>query len=201
MKNKIKIGLTTLVVVTVLLTGCSKVPQSELDAANSAIEAAKTAGAELYVPDAYAVLMDSMKIITEKIELQKTKMFRKYGEVKEELNSVALLANKVSEQTEARKNEVRTEVQNTLAEVKAILKENKQLITKVPKGKEGTAALVEIRNEINTIEVSLNEAFKLFEGNEYITALDKVKAAKSEASSINTELKQVIAKYRGMKTL
>jgi len=199
MKNKILIGLTTLGVVALLLTGCSKVPQSELDVANSAIEVAKAAGADLYVPDAYAALQDSMKVITEKIELQKTKMFRKYGEVKENLNAVTLLANQVSEQTEVRKNEVKKEVQNTLAEVKTILEENKQLIAKAPKGKEGSAALLEIKNEISVIQSSVDEASKMLEVNQYIEALNKVKAAKEKASSINVELKEVIAKYSGMK--
>jgi hypothetical protein len=199
MKNKILIGLTTLGVVALLLSGCSKVPQADLDAANSAIEAAKTAGADLYVPDAFAALQDSMKVITEKIELQKTKMFRKYGEVKKELSAVTLLANQVSEQTEVRKAEVKTEVQNTLAEVKTILQEDKQLITKAPRGKEGSAALLEIKNEITIIEGSVDEATKMLEGNQYIQALDKVKAAKEKASSINAELKNVIAKYSGAK--
>jgi hypothetical protein len=199
MKNKILIGLTTLGVVTLLLSGCSKVPQTELDSANSAIEAAKTAGADLYVPDAYAALQDSMKVITEKIELQKTKIFRKYGEVKKELNAVTIQANQVSEQTEVRKTEVKTEVQNALAEVKTILQEDKQLITKAPRGKEGSAALLEIKNEINIIEGSVDEASKMLEGNQYIQALDKVKAAKEKASSINAELKNVIAKYSGAK--
>jgi len=199
MKNKILIGLTTLGVVALLLSGCSKVPQTELDGANSAIEAAKTAGADLYVPDAYAALQDSMKVITEKIELQKTKMFRKYGEVKKELSAVTLLASQVSEQTEVRKAEVKTEVQNTLAEVKTLLQEDKQLITKAPRGKEGSAALLEIKNEITIIEGSVDEASKMLEGNQCIQALDKVKAAKEKASSINAELKNVIAKYSGAK--
>lgn len=198
MKNRIIIGLTTVVVI-VILTGCSKVPQAELDAANTAIEAARTAGADLYLPDAYAALQDSMKLITEKMELQKTKMFRKYGEAKEKLNTLTLQADSVTRQTEVRINEVKTEVQNTLAEVKTILKENKQLITKAPKGKGGSAALMEIKNEISVIEISLDEASKLFETNEYIAALDKVKAAKNEAAAINTELKEVIAKYSGAK--
>jgi hypothetical protein len=188
-----------MVVVALLLTGCSKVPQTELDAANTAIEAAKTAGANLYLPDAYAALQDSMKVITEKIELQKTKMFKKYGEVKEKLSTLTLMADSVARQTAVRINEVKTEVQNTLAEVKTILEENKQLIVKAPKGKGGSAALLEIKNEISVIEGSLDEASKLFETNEYIAALDKVKAAKNKASSINAELKEVIAKYSGMK--
>ena len=198
MKNKIIVGLATLGVVALILTGCSKVPQAELDAANSAIEAAKTAGADLYLPDAYTALQDSMKVITEKIELKKTKMFRKYGEVKEKLSAVTLMANQVSEQTEVRKNEVKTEAQNTLAEVKTILEENKQLVAKAPKGKGGSAALLEIKNEISVIEGSVDEASKLLEANEFIAALDKVKAAKEKASSINAELKEVIAKYSGV---
>ncbi len=199
MKNRIIIGLTTMVVVTLLLTGCSKVPQAELDAANTAIESARTAGADLYLPDAYAALQDSMKVITEKIELQKTKMFKSYGGVKEELNALTVLADSVARQTEVRINEVKTEVQNTLVEVKTMLEENKQLVTKAPKGKGGSAALMEIKNEISVIEGSLDEASKLFEANEYITALDKVKAAKNQATAINTELKEVIAKYSGAK--
>jgi hypothetical protein len=198
MKNRIIIGLTTIVVI-VLIAGCSKVPQAELDAANTAIEAARTAGADLYFPDVYTALQDSMKVITEKIEMQKTKMFRKYGEVKEKLNALAVLADSIAKQTEVRINEVKTEIQKTLAEVKTIINENKQLITKAPKGKGGSAALLDIKNENSAIEVSLDEASKLFEANEYITSFDKVKAAKKEATAINTELKEVIAKYSGAK--
>ena len=48
MKNKFLIGLTTMGLVLVLFTGCSKLPQAEIDLANAAIEEAKTAGADIY---------------------------------------------------------------------------------------------------------------------------------------------------------
>lgn len=195
-KKKLLIGLTTLGVATILLTGCSKLPQVEIDAAQAAIDEAKTAGADVYVHESFVSLEDSMKSVMAGVETQKSKFFKNYSASKEGLTGVAQYAQEVKQQTETRKVELKSEIQTTIEEVKSLITANKALIAEAPKGKEGTTALVAITGELTTIETAVNEAGGLLEKGEYLPTLDKVKAAKAKATSINTELQEVIAKYK-----
>jgi hypothetical protein len=86
-----------------------------------------------------------------------------------------------------------------MTEVKAVIEENKTLMTKAPRGKEGAAVLEQIKTEMTTIEASVVEAQALYDKGSFMDALNKVKAAKESATGINTELKDAIAKVKGGK--
>ncbi|MBC8321071.1 MAG: hypothetical protein H8E34_10140 [Bacteroidetes bacterium] len=195
MKSNFFLGLTILGLSAILLTSCSKVPQVEIDAANAAIEEAKTAGAETYVHDNYVALQDSMNAVMVSIETQKSKFFKNYATAKENLTGVTQFAIEVKVLTENRKSELKVEIQNTIAEATSLIDINRQLILKAPKGKEGTSALIAIKGELNTIEATLAEANTMLEAGDLLATLDKANAAKAKATTINTELTEVIAKY------
>jgi hypothetical protein len=197
MKNKFFAGITILGLVTLMLTSCSPLPQVEIDAANAAIEQAKAAEAELYVNDNFVALQDSMNSVMVNIETQKSKFIKNYSNVKEQLASVTQLAAQVQQQAEARKEEVKVEVGNTITEVRSLIETNRQLVLEAPKGKEGASALVAIKGEIDAIETAINETSAMFENGQYLASLDKAMAAKEQAVAINTELTDVIAKYKG----
>ena len=182
-----------------MLTSCSKLPQAEMDAAAAAIDSAKTVGADIYVHELFVALQDSMNIATVNIETQKSKFFKNYTPAKEQLIRVAQFAGEVKQKSEIRKEELKVEIQNTIAEVKALIESDRQLVQQAPRGKEGTSALVAIKAEIDAVETAINESTALYETGDYIATLDKVKAAKEKASAINTELTEVIEKYKGKK--
>ncbi len=196
MKNKFFASIALLGLTTLLLTSCSKVPQVEIDAANAAIEQARMAGADVYVHENFVALQDSMNVAMVKIESQKSKFFKKYSDAKEQLVSVTQLAGEVKLQTEARIEELKVEIQNTIAEVQSLVEANRQLILEAPRGKEGASALVAIKGEVDAIEVSINETIAMFETGDYLATLDKANAAKEKATSINAELTEVIAKFK-----
>jgi len=196
MKNKLILGLITLGTAAMLLTACSKVPQAEIDLANAAIAEAELAGADVYVHERYVALQDSMNGVMAYIEKQSSRVFKSYSKAKEHLAGVQQFAMEVKQETELRKEELKAEIMTAIDEVKALIETNRQLILEAPKGKEGTSALVEIRGEIDAIEASLNELPPMIESGDYIPALDKVKAAQEKAGMINTELSEVIAKYK-----
>lgn len=184
-----------LILATTMLISCGKVPQAEIDQANTAIEAAEASGAALYVPDAFAAVQDSMNSILEGIEVEKSKLFRNYGAEKEALLAVATMAGEVKVKSETRQEELKAEIQTTMANVLALVEEDKQLLAKAPRGKEGTAALTAIKNDITVIEGAVAEAKTMLEGGELLGTLDKLNVAQEKAASINAELKEVIAKY------
>jgi hypothetical protein len=194
MKNKIFYAIATLMV-AVLATSCGSVPQTEIDQANAAIDSAKAAGAEIYVPETFTALHDSMSAVKILIEEQGSKMVKNYGEVREKLGQISEDAREVKLEAESRKEEIRSETIATLTEVKSLLEQNRQLIGKAPKGKEGTAALQAMRNELNVVETSVAEVEDLLARGELLACQNKVNAAKEKATSMNVELTEVIAKY------
>ncbi len=197
MKRFFVLGQLTLGL-AIILSSCGKMPQSDIDAANAAIDSAKIAGADVYIADEFMAITDSLQSAMEKVEAQKSKfMFRNYGEVAKQLQEVKMLAEQAKENAIIKKNQVKEEVQSALNEVTTLVAENKELIAKAPKGKEGKAALEEMKNELTVIETTVTETTTLFNNGDYMTAKEKITAAKEKAVSINTELKKAIAKYKG----
>jgi hypothetical protein len=196
MKNKVLMGLAAIAMVAVL-SSCGKKPQVEIDATNAAITAAQTAEAAVYVPAEFAAVQDSMKAVMADITAQESKLFKKFGPAKLKLVEITAAANKAAADAAVKKEEVKKEVETSLTEIKAVIEENKTLITKAPRGKEGAAVLEQIKTEMATIEASVVEAQGLYDKGAFMDALNKVKAAKERAVGINTELKDAIAKVKG----
>ena len=196
MKNKVLMGLAAIAMVA-FLSSCGKVPQEKVDATNAAITAAQTAEAAVYVPAEFTAVQDSMKAITAAIEVQKGKLFKKFGPISIKLDETLAAANKAATDAAAKKEEVKKEVETSLAAVKTVIEENKTLITKAPRGKEGAAVLEQIKTEMATIETSVTDAQASYDKGTYMDALNKVKAANERATGINTELKDAIAKVKG----
>ena len=195
-----RIGFLTsgLILMIVLATGCAKLPQTELDAAKAAVESSKSVEANRYLATEFNALQDSLNSTTIALEAERSKFFisRNYKAVTEKLVQITADAEALNLRTEERKAEVRTEVQDALAALSALIQEDKDLLAKAPKGKEGKAALEAIQTDITLIEASVNEINTLIANGDYLTAQDKVNASKVKAESIKEELSAAIAKTK-----
>ncbi len=197
-----KKGLLKLVAFSVLvvtLASCAKAPQAEIDSANAAIEAAKTAGADRYVPESFNAASEALKTAVTAVEEQNSKfaLFRNYDAAKTTLASVNPLAGKAVEETTAQKAALKAEVTASLTDLGALITADKELLAKAPKGKEGKAALEAIGQEIAAVETVNTEVTAGVANNEDILTLSgKVKPAVEKAKAINTELTDVIAKAK-----
>jgi predicted small lipoprotein YifL len=195
MKKRVLLGLAAIAMVA-FLTSCGKYPQAEVDATNAAIAAAQAAEANVYVPSEFAQLQDSMNVVLANAEAQKSKLFKKFGPVKEELTKTLTLANKVAADAGTKKEEVRKEAETLLNNIKTVIDENGKLIPKLPKGKEGAAVIEQMKADLATLDTSVADAQGLYEKGSYMDALNKVKAANEKAVSLNTEIKEVLTKAR-----
>ena len=184
-----KKGLLKLVAFSVLvvtLASCAKAPQAEIDAANVAIEAAKTAGADRYVPESFNAASEALKSAVTAVEEQNSKfaLFRNYDAAKTTLASVNTLAAKAVEETTAKKAALKAEVTASLTEIATIIAANKELLAKAPKGKEGKAAVEAIGQEIAAVETVSTEVTAGVTNNEDILTLSgKIKPAVEKAKS------------------
>jgi len=193
--------LTLLVVVgavMMLTTSCAKLPQEELYAANASIEAAKAVEAQRYLPADFNALQDSMNKATTMIEAQKSKfsLMRSYKDAKALLVTVSTMAVTLKDDAIVKKEEVKNEVQTALTETTALVAEVKTLISKAPRGKEGKAALEAIQTDLAGVEVALTEVATLVDNGDYMTAQEKVNAAKEKTNSLKAELEEAIAKTK-----
>ncbi|MBN2485749.1 MAG: DUF4398 domain-containing protein [Bacteroidales bacterium] len=195
MKTKLFLAVVTLGAVT-FFTSCNKVPVGDIDLANAAVDSAKAVDAEHYAPEAFTALQDTLNAALQLVEEQKSKMFGNYTVVKEKLAYVASQASVVKEQAVVRKAEMKTESDTLFAELKSLIDENKTLISKAPKGKEGKAALEAIQAEISEIETTVNDATVLYNSENYFATVDKLKVAKEKAISIKEELSNAISKTK-----
>lgn len=183
----------------VFMAGCAKVPQMEIDNAKAAVEDARAAGADLYQQAQFGAVQDSLKVALANVEKQKSKLFSRYGAVKVQLEGVKTLAMQVKESTLVRINEIKQEIQTTMTEVTALIEENKTLLTKAPKGKEGREALEQIKTDMTGIETSVTDAQNMLNTGDLLGTLDKIKAAKEKSMGINAELKAAIEKSQAGK--
>lgn len=200
-----KKGLLKLIALSVLVitfTSCAKAPQAEIDAANAAIEQAKSAGADRYVPASFNAANDALKTAQAAIEEQNSKfaLFRNYDAAKTTLASVSELAKKAVDETAARKEALKTEVTQAITDLNSTIAEDKAMLAKAPRGKEGKAALEAIGQEISAVETVASEVSSGLENNaDILTLSEKVKPALEKAKSINAELSDVMAKVKGGK--
>ncbi len=193
MKNKVLFGLAAIVMVAVVF-GCGKKPLGSINEAKAAVEAAKTAEAAVYLPDEFAAVEDSLNSIMASVTAQDSKLFKNFGDAKVKLEETVTLANQVAAKVASRKEEVKKEVETLMTEIKKVIAEDKTLMTRAPRGKEGVAVLEQIKTEIATIEASVVEAQGMYDKGLFMDALNKVKAGKERADGINAELKAAIAK-------
>lgn len=196
MKKRIVLAFAS-VAMLAFLSGCGKVPQVQIDAANAAVLAAQAAEADVYVPAEFAALQDSLNAALQEVETQKAKTFKRFGAVTVRLEAIAPAAEIVIANAAAAKEVVRLEATTLFEETAVLLAENVELMKKAPRGKGGAAVLEAIKNETLVIEGSIAEARAMFEQGNYMGARERVKAAKESVLAINTELKDAIAKVRG----
>ncbi len=190
--------IIVLAATSVLFTSCAKYPQAELDAAKAAVESVKAVEGDRYLADDFNSFQDELNTSITAAETEKSKFFmsRDYKPVIEKLNGIVTTAEALKTKTEERKAEVRAEVQESVTVVTNLVTENKELIKKAPKGKEGKAALEAIQNDITVIEATLAEVNTLVTNGDYLTANDKVNAAKIKAEAIKAELEKAISKTK-----
>ncbi len=195
MKNKILMGLTAIAMIAILAS-CGKKPQVEIDATNAAIEAAKAAEANVYLPDEFAAVQDSMNAIMADIEAQEGKLFKKFGDAKEKLASTSALANELASKVAAKKEAVKAEAETLLNDIKTVLAENSKLVPKLPRGKEGAAVIEQIKADLSNVDAAVVEAQTAYDNGAFMDALNKIKAAKAKADGLNAEIKEALTKAR-----
>jgi hypothetical protein len=135
--------LIALSVLVITFASCAKAPQAEIDAANAAIEQAKTAGADRYVPASFNAATEALKTAVAAVEEQNSKfaLFRNYDAAKTTLASVNTLASKAVQETAARKDALKAEVTQAMTDLTTLIGQDKEMLAKAPREKKAKQLL------------------------------------------------------------
>ncbi|MEQ9221346.1 MAG: hypothetical protein RLO17_25050 [Cyclobacteriaceae bacterium] len=196
MTIKYHLGLAIPGIVAILLSSCGPVPQKEIDAAQAAIDSAKTTGADIYASDSFVALQDSLEVILEQIQEEKSDFFANYDSLTIQLNYISQQADELSSQTATKKLEIGNQIQSTMAEVRNLISANKQIMLEVPQGKEATETLQNIQQALNSVESAVAETDSLVSTGQLIPGLDKAMIAKEKVTTINSELQTMVDKIK-----
>ncbi|RPH94263.1 MAG: DUF4398 domain-containing protein [Calditrichaeota bacterium] len=196
MLKKSLVVVLGMMLVVVAFTGCAKAPQPLVDSTKAAIDAAKAAEANRYLPAEYQAAQDSLNAALTEIETQNAKfaLMRSYKKAQAKLNAATAQAVAVTEKVAARKEEVKAQAQQGLADLGTAITDAEKLWKKAPRGKESREVLEAIKADIEAVKAALPEITTTLEGGDFLTALEKVNAAKAKINSVVNELNEAIAK-------
>lgn len=185
--------------VLLVLAGCSKPPEMEMQKANGAFDAAKAAEAEAYVPDAYRAAMDTLNAAMAMKQEQDGKfaLFRSYGKSKALFIKAEEMANQVTTQAAAEKERVKAEVTNLMTEAKAALDSAEMALKKAPRGKGSKADIELIEADLTAAKTAFGDANNDFAAGKYLVARSKVQTVIEKARSIQSEI-AMAAQKKGM---
>jgi hypothetical protein len=183
------LGISLLIIMSVVFIGCGKYPESELSKSQTLIQEITTIDGDCYLPDEYAILNDSLNIALNMIEEQKSKVsiFRNYKSATEVLNSIILSSEKLKIHTIEK-------AKSMLSEIQTIQIENNTLVEKLPIGKGEGEAIKLIKEELGLIDGILIEISTMFENNQFDGSFDKLTAVREQILAKNMEIKSVLDK-------
>jgi hypothetical protein len=198
MFKRVSLALAALFILA-LIAGCSKAPEAEMQAANQAIEAARTAEAEAYAPAAWRTAQDTLQAANAAKTEQDGKfaLFRSYGKSKEMFVAAQQLANAASAAAETEKEKVKQEVIGLLTQAKTGIDAAAAALAKAPKGKDTKAELELIKADLDGLTPAYADAEADFNGGKYLSARTKIQGVIQKAQSITDEIAAAAAKKAG----
>jgi hypothetical protein len=184
------------VLFSIMMFGCAKAPDQELNATKAILDSARLTEADKYMAPQFSAAQDSLNAAMAEIEKQKSAnpLSRNFDRAKALLSSASAAAQDSRMKAQEAKQKLRGEVDSMLTKVNGMVTETKDLLSKAPKGKEGKAALEAIKGEIATVETWISEAQSLRTNDNLIEASGRVGAGAAKLDSIKAELTTAIEK-------
>jgi chromosome segregation ATPase len=185
---KTLITLMVMALMLLMIAGCADPPQQLMDEVKSALDAAKNAEADQYVPDLYNAAKKMLDDALAMVEKEKEGWFSNYDEAITQLNAAKEAANKATEAVAAKKEEIKAAAEKMLQEIPAAVEKAKNLWKKAPRGKGTREALQMIKNDIEKTEASVTEVNAALESGNYLMAREKAQAIMKKLQSLQSEL-------------
>lgn len=193
-----RVMLVLAVLAMVMIVGCAKPPEAEIQKTNAAFEEARTAEAEIYAPDAFKIAMDTLNAANAaKMEADgKFALFRSYTKAKELYLRAEALAGEAMTKAQEEKERVKAEVTQMLVDVKAVIDSAQVAFKKAPRGKGSKADLAMIQTDLDAVATAYAGAEADFNNGAYAAAKAKLENTVQKARAIIAEIAAASSKKK-----
>lgn len=187
------------VLVVLFMVGCAKPPQPAIDAANAAVEAAKSAEASLYAGDSLRSAEDAVVQLNNELKTQEGKfaLFRSYKKSDELAAAAKAAGEKAAADAKAGKEAAKAAASQMMTDAQALLAQAKELLDKAPKGKGTQADLEAMKADLAGVESTLADAQNSFNSEKYLDVNSKVEGAKAGAQKVIDAVNAAIEAKKG----
>jgi hypothetical protein len=193
MRMRIFLLFISMLILTGLIIGCGSIPQEKVDEAKAALEAAKNAEADRYVPDKYNAAKSALDDAMAEVNEQDSKlMFKSFDDAVTMLDNSINLSKQAQQAAADRKEEVRQELPLMMEQFEDALKQVKTLMRRAPRSKESLMALQSIQNDLDNLQNIPASANNAVQNGDYIGAYNSVKGGMDKASALINELNRAI---------
>lgn len=178
------------------IIGCAKEPVREMGMAKAAMDSAKAAQADVYLPDQFASVNESLNTALSDIDRQKTAsaLKRNYDKDKQSLMSVVSSAADLKAKAAEEKTRVQSEVEASVARATSAITDFKAGFKKPPKTKKARAAFSAARGKLSGVEALVKDAQNAQAAGDILGAREKINSALAKIESFKAEQSAPVAK-------
>lgn len=179
-----------LVIAGILVSGCSKPPSAEIEAADAAIQTAMQAGALEYAPESVGPMTDLRSELEAELAVQAEKWAptRSYDLALDLSLQVKAAAERANSDAVETKETVRMETATLLEEVKIALQDVQTMLASAPTGKGTAADLAALNADLTSAAATLGEGEAAFAEGRYLEAKTKVLAVQAGTQSVKAAI-------------
>jgi hypothetical protein len=177
-------------IAAVILAGCAQVPQQKLHEAEKSLDAARTAGAELYAFSQYKAAQVSLELAKKEIseEARKLPFMRSYKKITETLASAASAARSAGTAVQETKAKIRAETESILNDGKSLVDKIEAQLRKTPRKKTGTVAA-----DLDSVKAAMKSADESLKTDNLLAAKEKASFAQDRVAALVKSLEKTAA--------
>jgi membrane-associated HD superfamily phosphohydrolase len=194
-----KLYASLLVLALIALVACAKPPQQQIDAAKTALAAAKTAQADIYAPDSLKAAVDKEAALDAELATQQSKFFKSYKVATQLTTELQQLADKAKADAVAGKEKAKADAEAAIAAADAAVVAAREALTKAPKGKGSTADVAAMTGDVDAAAASIEAAKADMTAEKYFDAKTKADSAKASAEKVSADVAAAIELKKGGK--
>ena len=187
--------LGSLALAALLVAGCAKPPQEQIDAAEKAVKEAQLRGAATYSADEYAKLEGTLAALKKEVAEQEGRfaLVRDYGKAEQLAASAKADGERVTADAAKKKEEAKAAAHQAQQVAQEAVKSTLALVAQAPVGKD-RAALEAIKNDAEALKASLNQVQLAIDKEDYPAAQTQAKAIHDKSQAVSAEIQTALAK-------
>lgn len=187
--------LGSLALAALLMAGCAKPPQEQIEAAEKAVKEAQLRGAATYSADEYAKLEGTLAALKKEVAEQEGRfaLVRDYGKAEQLAASAKADGERVTADAAKKKEEAKAAAHQAQQVAQEAVKSTLALVAQAPVGKD-RAALEAIKNDAEALKASLNQVQLAIDKEDYPAAQTQAKAIHDKSQAVSAEIQNALAK-------